>query len=98
MRLTAREVEAIKMTTARVFGEGAVVRLFGSRLRDDVRGGDIDLHLEVEAGQEDVAHAARFRWGLYEQLDERPLDLVFHVRGRPLRPIDRAAYATGAVL
>ena len=98
MRLTTVEVAAIKDAAVRTFGAGAVVRLFGSRLRDDARGGDIDLHLEVDQGQEDVAHAARFRWDVYRRLGERAMDLVFRVRGRPLRSIDRAAYVDGAIL
>lgn len=98
MRLRADEVEAIKATAVEVFGPGAVVRLFGSRVRDDVRGGDIDLHLEVDNGQQDVPHAARFRWRVYERIDERKMDLVFRVRGRPMRPIDEVAHAEGIVL
>lgn len=98
MRLKQHEVDAIKAAADRTFGSGAVVRLFGSRVRDDVRGGDIDLHLEIESGQEDVAHAARFRWDVYRGVGERAMDLVFHVRGRPLRPIDQAAHREGVIL
>lgn len=98
MRLEPHEVAAIKSASLEAFGPQAIVRLFGSRLQDDVRGGDIDLHLEVEEGQQDVRHAAQFRWRVYEQLDERKMDLVFRVRGKPLRPVDRVAYAEGVVL
>jgi predicted nucleotidyltransferase len=98
MRLNAEEVAAIKEAAAETFGETAVVRLFGSRLRDSVRGGDIDLHLEVNDGQQDVSHAARFRWRVYEAIDEQKMDLVFHVRGRPARSIDNVAYREGIIL
>lgn len=98
MRLTPEEVAAIKDAAAEAFGATAVVRLFGSRVDDTLRGGDIDLHLEVNEGQEDVTHAARFRWRVFDHIDERSMDLVFHVRGRPLRPIDVVARAEGVVL
>ena len=98
MRLTGEEVGAIRAAARETFGGSAVVRLFGSRVRDDLRGGDIDLHLEVDEGQEDVAHAARFRWRVFDRIDERSMDLVFHVRGRPRRTIDTVAYAEGIVL
>lgn len=98
MRLTEAEIAAIKAAARLAFGPDVIVRLFGSRLRDEVRGGDIDLHLEVDEGQQDVAHAARFRWDVYDRLDERAMDLVFHVRGRPLRLIDQAAYRDGVIL
>ena len=98
MRLKQRDIDAIKAAAVEVFGPGAVLRLFGSRLRDDVRGGDIDLHLEVDDGQQDVPHAASFRWRVFERIDEQKMDLVFHVRGRPMRPIDEVAFAEGIVL
>jgi len=98
MRLEPHEVATIKSAACEAFGDAVVVRLFGSRVRDDVRGGDIDLHLEVEEGQEDVGHAARFRWQVYEAIDEQKMDLVFHVRGRPMRPIDAIAHAEGVIL
>ena len=43
MRLTEHEVSAIKQAAREAFGDDAVVRLFGSRVHDDLRGGDIDL-------------------------------------------------------
>lgn len=98
MRLKQRDIDAIKSAALEVFGPDAVLRLFGSRLRDAVRGGDIDLHLDVENGQQDVSHAARFRWRVYEAIDEQKIDLVFHVRGRPTRSIDMVAYAEGVIL
>ena len=43
MRLTGREVTAIKKATKDVLGEGAQLRVFGSRTNDLAKGGDIDL-------------------------------------------------------
>lgn len=98
VRLTADEVAAIKAAACATFKPGTVVRLFGSRLDDSIRGGDIDLHLEVDDGEQQVEKAAAFRWRLPPRLSERKLDLVFRVRGRALRPIDEAAYEEGVVL
>ena len=47
MRLTSAEVSAIKAAARSAFGDTAVVRLFGSRVDDGARGGDIDLHKGV---------------------------------------------------
>ena len=98
MRLTQGEVAAIKAAAAAIFKPGTVVRLFGSRVNDFLRGGDVDLHLEVDDGEQRVDKAAAFRWRLPPRLSERKLDLVFRVRGQALRPIDEAAYNEGIVL
>ena len=98
MRLTSKEVAAIKAAAAEVYGPATVVRIFGSRTRDDLRGGDIDLHLVVSEGQQDVAHAARFRWSLFGRIDERQIDLVPQVKGWPCRPIDAVALSQGVLL
>ena len=98
MRLKQRDIDAIKTAAGEVFGSAVVIRLFGSRVDDDARGGDIDLHIEVDDGEQDVEHAAHFRWRLFDLIDPQKIDLVFRVREQPLRPIDRVAYEEGIVL
>ena len=60
MRLSEHDRLAICQVTREVAGIGARVYLFGSRTRDDLRGGDIDLLVELP---EDVVdrHALGFR-------------------------------------
>ena len=45
MRLKDDQVEAIKKTAQRRFGSNARVYLFGSRIDETCRGGDIDLYI-----------------------------------------------------
>lgn len=98
MRLKPRDIDAIKTATRATFGDKAIVRLFGSRVDDSLRGGDIDLHFTVDDGQQDYRHAGNFKWKLFQLIDEQKVDLVFHVRGRELRLIDRVAIEEGIVL
>lgn len=97
MRLAPHEAEAIGMAARDAFGPGTVVRLFGSRLDDARRGGDIDLHVVVAAEPAPDARA-RFRMMLDRQVGERDYDVVLAIAGRPLAPIDERALAEGLVL
>ena len=98
MQLTPAEVAAIKAATRLTFGPDAVVRLFGSRVDDNVRGGDIDLHFAVAEGQQSYRKAAEFKWRLFDHIEEQQVDVVLHVNGRPLQPIDVIALEEGIVL
>ena len=45
MRLSDFEVKSIKSSFEKVFKKGAIY-LFGSRVNDDKKGGDIDLYIQ----------------------------------------------------
>jgi uncharacterized protein len=98
MRLTGHEVAAIKAAAAQTFGANAVVRLFGSRVDDARKGGDIDLHVEVDAIESEWKAKTAFHDALFRSIDEQRVDLVFSVRDRQPGPIERIAYRDGIVL
>ena len=96
MRLTAVEVEAIRSCARRYFGEDCVVRLFGSRTDDSLRGGDIDLHIEAETSEAArLANELRFREELTDRLGEQRIDVIVRPPAYAPRPIDRIAVETG---
>jgi predicted nucleotidyltransferase len=45
MRITENEITAIKKLAQKIFGKGTIVYLFGSRIDDNKKGGDIDLFI-----------------------------------------------------
>lgn len=47
MRLNDSQIAAIRRVVAEQAGEEAQVRLFGSRLNDQAKGGDVDLLVQV---------------------------------------------------
>lgn len=48
MRLSPYQIEIIRRVVSELAGEDAQVRLFGSRVDDSARGGDIDLLVEIK--------------------------------------------------
>lgn len=46
MRLSPDQIQAIKTTAQDVLGDGVQVLLFGSRVDDSRKGGDIDLYIQ----------------------------------------------------
>jgi len=63
-------------------------------------GGDIDLYVELPAMEREETRRleSRFWIRLQRLLGERRIDIVTHVRGTPLRPIDQQARNTGICL
>ena len=78
MRLTSFERENIKKTFYKLFENGKVY-LFGSRVDDLKRGGDIDLYIELESQlpiKEEMHLKSKFRLALYELIGEQKIDVV----------------------
>jgi len=98
MRLEPREIRAVRQAAREVFGARASVRVFGSRVHDHLKGGDLDLHLEVEPGQATFANETAFRDLIEPPLDDLKVDVVLHERGAPLSPIDEIALRDGVLL
>lgn len=97
MRLDPREREAIVAASLRHFGVRP--RLFGSRVHDDRRGGDIDLYIETAAMpvEQAVERELRMAADLYLALGERKIDIVVDT-GRSDLPIHRVARDEGVWL
>lgn len=49
MRLSPEQITNIRLLASQLAGASARVWLFGSRVTDDARGGDVDLMLEVDS-------------------------------------------------
>jgi predicted nucleotidyltransferase len=99
MRLSPEEIAAILQCAVRHFGPDTKVRLFGSRIDDWRRGGDIDLLIETAAGLPSPLDAERrFRIELKECLGDKKIDVVLRSPGERLGFIDDIARRYGLVL
>src|SRR4051794_20650728 len=102
MRLSASERRAIDAAAREAFPAGTRVLLFGSRVDDTRRGGDIDLLVEPPqslAADDLVARRSRFIARLYRLLDEQRIDvLVTDGNEDDAHPVIQAARAQGLEL
>ena len=102
MRLSDRQRQTIRQATRRCFGAESTVRLFGSRLRDDLRGGDIDLYVEGNLDAAALVEARlRFLAELHATscLEGEKIDVVLFSPCLPQqREIDRIARRDGVEL
>jgi hypothetical protein len=101
MRLNEYQRRVLKEATAACFEPSATIRLFGSRVDDTKRGGDIDLLIETsltDPAQIASAHI-HFVSRLYRDMGEQKVDVLIDYPGRRQRPaIYDVARAEGVTL
>ncbi|TSE33858.1 nucleotidyltransferase domain-containing protein [Tepidimonas charontis] len=99
MRLDPHHAQRIVDEARAVFGPQVQVRLFGSRVDDGARGGDIDLLVTVA---QPIAHpallASRLGARLQAALGEQHIDIVLEAPNLPPRPVHRVAHEQGVLL
>lgn len=88
MRLSPGQIAAIKIAAKRHFGADVVVSLFGSRVDDKCRGGDIDLYIETNLpGAAEVARAEiEFLADIKRRIGEQKIDVLVDYPARKTRP------------
>ena len=99
MRLTSDQVELIKSTAKTLLGDGVRVRLFGSRVDDQAKGGDVDLLVEVKSPLgEPAVVSARMASQISRGMQGRKVDVVLKAPNLKEQPIHRIALQHGVVL
>ncbi len=73
MRITPTQIQAIQQQIHHYLGDSATVWLFGSRLDDTQKGGDVDLY--IEAAPHRLMDELRCKIALQDILDT-PVDLI----------------------
>ncbi len=99
MRLNAQQISTIKVAVTEVFGSDSRVWLFGSRVDDTARGGDIDLLVQPASapGRSMLMDKVSLLGKLERLLGERKIDLIIE-EADDVRPIVRIAHQTGVPL
>jgi predicted nucleotidyltransferase len=99
MRLTEQQIKTIHETAEKMFGADACVYLFGSRVDDTQRGGDIDLLVETgQVVENRPAAEARFAAKLQRQLGDRRIDVLIVDPQTERQSIHTIARSTGIAL
>lgn len=99
MRLTPEQIALIRTAAAQLAGSAARVWLFGSRVRDDARGGDVDLMLELnEEVAEPAQLSARLAARVSRAMHGRKVDVLIKAPNLLTLPIHAVALAEGICL
>jgi predicted nucleotidyltransferase len=99
MRVNESDRGVIVALTAEVVGADAMVRLFGSRVHDDLRGGDIDLLVSIpHAVERPALLTAQLAARLERALGGRKVDVVLHAPNLRQDSVHRVALAEGVLL
>ncbi len=96
MRLTPDQLNAIRSASMAAFSANVGVWLFGSRVHDGQKGGDIDLLVRPDQAASDrlFLRKIRFLTDLERRLGERKIDVVIETQN-DTRPIVDVAHTTG---
>jgi len=76
MRLTQKQLTAIKTNFTNFF-HGGKIYLFGSRVDDANKGGDIDLYISIEDKNNLAYKKIQFLAKLKREIGEQKIDVVF---------------------
>ena len=99
MRLTTAQIELIRSTAKQLLGDRVRVILFGSRVDDAKKGGDVDLLVEVsEAVAEPALLSARLASRVSRGMHGRKVDVLLKAPNLLVQPIHEIAAKTGVRL
>jgi predicted nucleotidyltransferase len=96
MRLSEHQREVIRRSAVELAGASAKVLLFGSRLNDQARGGDIDILVELpELCPDRLALSLRIGARIERQLGLQKIDVLVADPATPLSGVLSAARRMG---
>lgn len=76
MRLSKREIEAILEVAEDIYGTDVKVYLFGSRVDDSRRGGDIDLLVRTTSEKKGILDRVRMAARIKSLIGDQKIDII----------------------
>ncbi len=96
MRLSRQSQQIVRDTVREIFGLDANVKLFGSRINDDARGGDIDLLVELPSTTTEIERKTmQLTARLQLRIGDQPIDVLVLDPSTPRQSIHEQASMTG---
>ncbi len=96
IRLSVEVVNVIKEKAREIFGEGVKVILFGSRVDENARGGDIDLYIIAVDNNDLFDKELKFLAGVKMEIGDQKIDVIFNKDNKRL--VEREALSKGVEL
>ncbi len=78
MRIRKEYIANIKEIARNNFGKDVQIYLFGSRVDDSKKGGDIDLYIETKISEELFDKKIKMLSALYKTIGEQKIDLIIN--------------------
>jgi predicted nucleotidyltransferase len=99
MRISLQQQQAIKRLILEMAGANAITTVFGSRIDDDQRGGDLDLMVELPHAADNPAwFAAKLSAKISRLVGGRRVDVILLAPNLKTLPIHEHAKSTGKQL
>jgi len=99
VRLSHQQIEIIKNKIASVLGLAKKIILFGSRISDEEKGGDIDRYIETDYVQDNRAStASRIAASIQISLGDQKVDILLVDPNTVIKPVHIKAQQEGIVL
>jgi len=96
LRLKDKEIEAIKKVANLIF-KNPKIYLFGSRVNDNLKGGDIDLYIRIDY-KPNLTDDIKFLVKLKRIIGERKIDLIIDYPDRKKELIDEIIKKEGILI
>ncbi|WP_333874151.1 nucleotidyltransferase domain-containing protein [Methylobacter sp.] len=99
MRLRPQNIAALREAIGSIAPDAAAIRLFGSRLDDEARGGDVDLMIDFDHPVEHpAALSARLAVRASRAIGGRQVDVLLRALNLTQSAIHRIALEEGVLL
>lgn len=96
MRISNFEKDSIIKNAKNIFGNGVEVFLFGSRIDDNLKGGDIDLYIKTDIKNNLYQKKNDFIIAVEDEIGEQKIDVI--IAKDATKEIEKEAIKNGILL